>query len=147
VSVNYGKGAKKKAVKLHSLLVRTRADFKCESCGIARGMLRVNPNTKKETKVAIQCAHIISRRYNATLTDERNAVSLCASCHYGFGMDPLGFAQFIIGKHGTVDVYHDLRKKVDDKYAPDWDVEIERLQGLLDVAESENSDWLSDPVT
>lgn len=146
MTVNYGKGAKKKAVKLHSLLVRTRADFRCESCGIERGELRTNPKTKKVTKVAIQCAHIISRRYNATLTDDRNAVSLCASCHYGFGLDPLGFAQFVIGKHGTVDIYHDLRRKVDEEYKPDWDEEIERLQELLDVAESEIADRLSDQV-
>jgi hypothetical protein len=147
VSVNYGKGAKKKAVKLHSLLVRTRADFKCEKCGIERGAMRTNPKTKKVTKVAIQCAHIISRRYNATLTDERNAFSLCGSCHFGFGLDPLGFAQFTIGKHGTVEIYQALRKKVDDEYKPDWDVEIERLQEMLDVAESEAAYRLSNQVT
>lgn len=146
MSVNYGKGAKKKAIKLHSLFVRTRAGFKCENCGIERGVIRINPKTKKETKVAIQCAHIISRRYNATVTDERNAVSLCASCHYAFGMDPLGFAQFIIGKHDTVAVYRDLRRKVDEEFKPDWNDEIERLQGLLDDAESEASDWVSDQV-
>jgi len=147
VSVNYGKGAKKKAIKLHSLLVRTRSDFTCDKCGLVRGMMRTNPKTKKVTKVAIQCAHIISRQYKATVTDDRNAVCLCGSCHYGFGLDPLGFAEFVIGRHGTVDIYRELRKNVDDKYDPDWNTEIDRLQELLDVAESEAAHRMSDQVT
>jgi hypothetical protein len=108
--------------------------------------MRTNPKTKKVTKAAIQCAHIISRQYNATVTDERNAFALCGKCHYGFGFDPVGFAEFVIQKHGTVDIWRDLRRKVDEEYKPDWDVEIERLQELLDVAESETSHRLPDQI-
>jgi hypothetical protein len=58
----------------------------------------------------------------------------------------VGFAEFVIQKHGTVDIWRDLRRKVDEEYKPDWDVEIERLQELLDVAESETSHRLPDQI-
>lgn len=127
--VEYGRGAKKKATQLHSLVVRTRAGFVCEHCGIERGAIRDNP---KKTKVAIQCAHIISRQFIATRTDERNAFALCGSCHYKFGKWPLEFARFVIEKHGSLDLYNELKSKVDCGYVPDWDQEIVRLQELLD---------------
>ena len=48
----YGKGAKGRATRLHALITR---DFgKCMNCG---------------TTNALQCAHIISRKYSQTRTD------------------------------------------------------------------------------
>ena len=138
MAVKYGKGAKGKAIKLHSLVVRTRSEFKCDRCGVERGADRVNPRTKKVTKVSIQCAHIITRIQLATVTDERNAFSLCASCHWYFGKWPIEFALFMIEKHGSFDIYNALKDKVECGYVPDWDEEIERLTVLLEKYEAAN---------
>lgn len=66
-STAYGTGARGKATRLHSLLVRSRG--RCENCGATSNL---------------QTAHIIPRRYAATRTDERNAFCLDARCHMRF---------------------------------------------------------------
>ena len=58
---------KDKATELHSMVVRARDGYTCRLCG--------------RSDRQIQCAHIFSRRYAATRTDEENAVALCAGCH------------------------------------------------------------------
>lgn len=131
MAVNYGKGAKKKAIQLHSKVVRTRAGFVCERCGIKRGDIR-----DTGSKVAIQAAHIVSRRYNATVTDERNGFALCAKCHWYLDNWHLEFAAFVEEKHGDFRVYNELKSKVEFGYVPDWDEEIERLTELLEHYES-----------
>lgn len=140
MAVKYGKGDKKKAIQLQSLVVRTRAGFKCERCGIGRGEERYNEKTKKTTKVAIQCGHIISRQLKATVSDENNGFSLCGKCHWYLDHWHVEFCRFIVEKHGSLDLYNALKNKVDSGCDPDWLEEIERLQGLLD--EYETSDWL-----
>lgn len=139
MAVSYGKGAKKKAIKLHSEVVRARADYVCQRCGLKRGDVRDNA---KKTKVAIQCAHIVSRTYVATVTDERNGFSLCGACHYFLDKWPVEMTRFIIDNHGSLDAYNDLKSKVDSGHVPNWDEEIERLKGLLEHYES--ADWLPD---
>jgi hypothetical protein len=67
MSASYGKGAKAKATKLHSLIVRSRGA--CERCGE-----RYYPK--------LQAAHIIPRARSATRTLEQAAWCLCASCHF-----------------------------------------------------------------
>ena len=52
--------------RMFSLIVRKRADGKCEYCG----------QVKK-----LQCAHFIGRRYRNTRWEFDNCVALCFSCH------------------------------------------------------------------
>ena len=75
----YGKGAKGRATRLHALITR---DFgKCMNCGNSH---------------ALQCAHIISRKYGNTRTDLENAFCLCASYHMRFTDNPVEFGKFTI---------------------------------------------------
>lgn len=134
MGANYGKGARGKATRLHSQVVRERAGNRCENCQRAKG--DINPDTGKEVK-SIQCAHIISRHMTATRTDETNAFCLCASCHWYFGKWPLEFAAFVFDKVG-VDRYAALKAKAEaGKGKPvDWDAEVERLARILDETTS-----------
>lgn len=128
----YGKGARKKATELHSLIVRERAGFVCENCGRKRHPPGL---TKEEKKVAetgqIQCAHIISRNYGATRTDEKNAFALCAKCHWRFGKWPMEFARFVFAKIGEEE-YDRLAAKAMAGTGTkiDWVAELERLQEI-----------------
>lgn len=78
MAVKRYKGAKEKATKLHSEIIRMHG--MCEHCGGSDWL---------------QCAHIISRRYNATRTDLRNAFCLDAKCHRYFTDYPREFSRFI----------------------------------------------------
>lgn len=115
----YGKGAKAKATKLHSLVVRARGA--CERCG-------------ESDYSKLQCAHILSRRYSATRTDERAAWCLCASCHLFLGLNPYEHVAFATQTLGEV-VYAELREKAYSNPRPwkpaMWLAEVERLQALL----------------
>jgi hypothetical protein len=117
---NYGKKAKAKATKLHSLVVRTRDNFTCRWCGITR-------NEGKQ----IQCAHIISRAISATRTDEENALALCASCHWKQSKNPLVWARWLEQELGKAHLDCLLDKGVAGVKV-DWDSEVERLQTILD---------------
>ena len=113
----YGKGRRGKATRLHSLVVRARGA--CEHCG--------------RSHLALQCAHIIGRRYAATRTDPANAFCLCAGCHFRFTEWPLEFHDFVLGKIGA-DAYDDLRAKAEAGVKANdlfWQDQIDRLQLLL----------------
>jgi hypothetical protein len=116
----YGHQDKAKATKLHSLLVRTRDNFTCRWCGAS----------KKDGK-QIQCAHIVSRSVSATRTDERNAVALCASCHWKQGKNPIIWARWIEAELGTAHI-DDLIERGVPGVSVDWASEVERLQSALD---------------
>lgn len=122
-----GKGLRGKATRLHSLYVRQRANFVCENCG----------KTREEGQ--IQCAHIISRHWGATRTDETNAFALCASCHWYFGKWPLEFAKFVITEIGS-DAYEDLKLKAERGKGKkvDWGAEVVRLQELLETLNADS---------
>lgn len=117
----YAKGAKGKADKLFSQVVRSRGV--CENCG-----------ERDYTK--LQCAHVIRRAYNATRVDENNAFCLCWTCHRRFTDWPLEFAEFVERKIGRP-AYLALRLKaeagvkVSEAY---WLAECARLQKLLEEA-------------
>ena len=129
MSASYGKGDRGKATKLHSKLVRARADNRCERCGRTRG--DINPDTGKEVK-QIHCAHIISRNVPATRTAENNAFCLCASCHWYFGKWPVEFAKFVfehIGEGGYEALLFKATRGKGKKV--DWAGEVKRLESLL----------------
>lgn len=122
MSVAYGTGPKGKATRLHSLVVRSRG--RCERCGSTSNL---------------QTAHIVSRRFSATRTDERNAWCLCASCHRRLTDWPnehVAFAYQTIGE----ELYAELRQKALSNLRPwksyEWQAECVRLQGLLDAVAS-----------
>jgi hypothetical protein len=117
---SYGKAAKAKATKLHSLAVRTRDGFRCRWCGAHR-----------DEGKQIQCAHIISRSVSATRTDERNAVALCASCHWKQSKNPLVWARWIEKELGREHLDGLLERGVPGVKV-NWDAEVERLQKVLD---------------
>ena len=113
----YGTGDKGKATRLHALITR---DFgKCMKCAATE---------------ALQCAHIISRKYGRTRTKLENAFCLCASCHMRFTDNPVEFGQFTISKIGD-EAYANLiieRNKIDKV---DWEEELCRLQTLMENQE------------
>jgi hypothetical protein len=121
MSVVYGKGAKGKATRLHSLVVRARGA--CERCG-------------ESDYSKLQCAHIVSRRFNNTRTDETAAWCLCWTCHRRLTEWPnehVAFAWRTIG----ADAYAELRARAlsDRKWKDaDWRAECERLAALLEEA-------------
>ena len=118
---SYGKQAKAKATKLHSLVVRTRDGFQCRWCG-----------AKKEEGKQIQCAHIISRAISATRTDERNAVALCASCHWKQSKNPLVWARWLESELGKEHLDDLLQRGVTGSKI-DWNSEVERVTITLDL--------------
>ena len=120
MAANYGTKAKAKATKLHSLLVRTRDGFRCRWCGIHR-----------DDGKQIQCAHIISRSVSATRTDERNAVALCASCHWKQSKNPLVWARWIEEELGKEHL-DDLLERGVPGVKVDWEEEVVRLKAALD---------------
>ena len=71
------------ADRLFSLLIRTRDDWTCKSCG--RG----------QQQAVMQCAHIVSRRYRAVRWNALNAVCLCSACHVGYTHDPIGWEDWV----------------------------------------------------
>jgi hypothetical protein len=120
MAANYGTAAKAKATKLHSLLVRTRDGFRCRWCGV-----------HKDDGKQIQCAHIISRSISATRTDEKNAVALCASCHWKQSKNPLVWARWLEDELGR-EPLDDLLERGVSGVKVDWGSEVERLQSIID---------------
>ena len=120
MAASYGKAAKAKATKLHSLYVRTRDAFRCRKCGAL-----------KADGKQIQAAHIISRSISSTRTDDRNAVALCASCHWQQSKNPLVWARWIECELGA-SFLDDLLERGVPGAKVDWEAECLRLQALLD---------------
>lgn len=80
----YANGPKGKADRLFSQLVRLTGY--CE-----------NPECRLMDASRLQCAHIMSRKFNATRVLRLNAVSLCASCHAWFTARPTEWRPFLTG--------------------------------------------------
>jgi hypothetical protein len=113
---HWGRGDKGIATQLHSKIIRAKGE--CEKCG-----------EKQYDK--LQCAHIISRRYAHTRTDEANAFCLCAKCHYYFTVSPVEFAKFVFEKIGE-EAYEDLLRKSQLTTKVDWTQEKERLRTIAE---------------
>jgi hypothetical protein len=114
------KSLKARATEAHSLYVRAR-DRACARCGLVKNRM--------------ECAHIFSRGYSATRTDELNAVALCSGCHRYLTRNPHEHVEFFQTRLG-LDVYHALKEKAyqgtKGRYpASYWQAEITRLEELL----------------
>lgn len=114
----YAKGPKGKADRLVSLLVRSRGA--CERCGATNNL---------------QAAHIISRSWSATRTDERNIWCLDARCHIRLTHNPDEHMAFVAETIG-MDEFYRLKRKAEENPRPwkqaMWEAETVRLQALLD---------------
>lgn len=80
---------KKKAWLLFSLYIKNRDNWTCFTCG------------KYETGRNMHGGHFISRRYNATLFDERNVHAQCASCNMFRNGEPHIYAQKLSRLYGN----------------------------------------------
>jgi len=112
---------KNKATVAHSMVVRARAGYRCERCG--------------KTDARMECAHVFSRRYTATRTDEQAAWCLCSGCHRYLTENPLEHVEFA---HATLgrDRFLALRDKAYagiglTMNAGFWQAELERLEAQL----------------
>ena len=113
--------AKEQATILHSMVVRARAGYRCERCGKTSGQM--------------QCAHIFSRAYTMTRTDEANAWCLCASCHryltqnplehVNFAYETIGQARFLLLRDKA---YSGIHQKTTQEF---WESEVARLEAAL----------------
>lgn len=117
MTVSKARGAKAKADKLFSQLIRSRG--RCEFCG-------------ERDYSKLQTAHIVSRRYSNTRVDPANAFCLCWKCHFQFTHNPFDWVDFVVSRIG--------REKYDAIYAKAqagvgtkvrWEDEVARLQALL----------------
>jgi len=120
MSVKRAKGAKAKADKLFSEVIRSVGY--CEAEGF--NDLKCSPQ--------LQCMHIISRKYSATRCDTRNAFSGCAAHHRFFTDHPREFSRFIT--QTWAQEYYDLIYKNSRNSAlgkqVDWE---ERVAFLTDI--------------
>lgn len=108
----YGTGDKGKATRLHSLIVRSRG--RCEKCG-------------ERDYSKLQAAHIITRKYSATRTDETNAWCLCARCHRRLTDFPREHSHFITDTIGS-EAYEVLRERAETVTKMNWTDELARLK-------------------
>lgn len=117
MTVSYGRGAKAKATKLHSVLVRQRGV--CARCRL--------PDPSK-----LQCAHIISRRYSATRCLLDNAWCLCASCHFTVDTHADEKLQLVGCTIGETR-YYALKALALKPTKVDWQVELKRLREIEEI--------------
>lgn len=106
---------KKKADALFSKIVRARG--KCEMCG------------KDVRAVQLQCAHIVTRSNLHLRHNLKNALALCATCHWRWHKEPL----WAIGWFDTI--YGDRAKYLREErniieHTLDYQEVIEKLEKL-----------------
>lgn len=123
----YGKGARGKATRLHSLLVRARG--RCEMCGYTCPC--PTAPTSHTAACKLQCAHIIGRARVRTRTDLANAVALCSGCHRRMTSEPIEWGRWVDAHCGPTHIDL-LRARADEGTGQrlDWDAELVRLEGL-----------------
>lgn len=124
MSASYGKGLRGKATRLHSVYVRKLHNYTCENCGAGSDKY-------------LQAAHIVSRAYASTRTDDDNLFCLCASCHRMFTAWPLEFYKFVEEKRG-LELYEELRQRALTVKMVDWGVEVDRIQAALDALDEKD---------
>lgn len=118
MTISKAKGAKAKADRLFSLIIRSRGY--CENCGTTQNL---------------QTAHIYSRRYSHTRCDPENAVCLCAGCHRYFTDRPVEFSSWLHGHVGVARLTR-IREKSLLRSKVDWSevvVELEEIASAMGV--------------
>ena len=97
---------KERCDRLFSLRIRLRGS--CEICG------------KRPPEVTLQCAHIFSRRYMGTRWDFRNALCLCAGCHFYYTHRPIDWEDKVKEMIGE-ELYEEVRLHARAITKPDYD--------------------------
>lgn len=87
--------------RLFSLLVRERANWKCECCG----------KQYERGAQGLHCSHFVSRRYRGLRWHPQNAAAHCFGCHQRLGGNPLDFAEWIKNHVGEKTYDWLLRRK------------------------------------
>lgn len=77
----------------------------------------------------LQCAHICSRRYNATRTDTRNAFVLCARHHRHYTDHPREFSHFIT-ETWAQNYYPQVYLKANTPTKVDWEDRVAFLEKI-----------------
>lgn len=111
------KGDKAKADRLFSEVIRSVGY--CEAQGY----------DDRPCSNQLQCAHINSRRFNATRCDVRNAYSLCMAHHRYFTDFPRQFSRFITTTWAQK-YYDDMYQKSRTATKVDWNERIQLLQRI-----------------
>ena len=103
---------------LFSDLIRERNCFICERCGI----------DKSSDKVNAHCAHVLGRRITRLRHDPRNALMLCASCHFYMTDRPIEWTCFVreLLGHGIVDELVRLSNDNTFKTYKNWKVDARK---------------------
>lgn len=102
MTVATGKGAKAKADRLFSQIIRSEG--KCQRCGSTYGL---------------QCAHILGRTFSWTRVHLDNAWCLCGTCHYkvdNYADEKMSLVEATIG----LDLYYDLVRLSQCRDKFDW---------------------------
>jgi 5-methylcytosine-specific restriction endonuclease McrA len=68
-----------------SRAIKERDNWRCRRCGTQYA----------EGSRGLHCAHIVGRRNRELRWDERNVVSLCASCHFWAHGNPIAFTDWL----------------------------------------------------
>jgi hypothetical protein len=115
-------GAKAKADKLFSEVIRSVGYCEAQNYGD----MKCSPQ--------LQCMHIISRRFNATRCDTRNAFSGCAAHHRFFTDHPREFSRFITSTWAQeyYDIVYQNSRNLSLGKLVDW---VERVAFLTDIKE------------
>jgi hypothetical protein len=79
--------------------LKVRARGKCEKCG------------KQPPAVRLNCAHIFSRRYLHLRWNERNALCLCAKCHFWAHDEPVNFALWLQEYIGQKEIAYLIKER------------------------------------
>lgn len=122
MAIKRNKGAKGKADRLFSMAIRSVGH--CEAEGWDD--IKCSPQ--------LQCMHIISRKYNATRCDFRNAFSGCAAHHRYFTDHPRQFSRFITSTWAQA-YYDQMYQRSRDPSigkSVDWDERIALCEDVLE---------------
>lgn len=90
---------------LVSLIVRNR-DRQCVTCVY----LGKYPDTIRQPVSALQCGHLLSRRFGGTRFDLTNCNAQCPGCNKSHNFDSVPYTQWFIKKYGQ-EAWEDLYRK------------------------------------
>lgn len=125
------RGAKAKATRLHSLIVRSIGYCENPACDYECPCPEAPQRHPKANGCKLQAAHVIGRARTVTRTDLRNAISLCASCHAYFGAHPYEWRDLVDEVQGS-GVYDELKAGSNRlvKAQEFWHAEVKRLERI-----------------
>lgn len=89
---------KKKQDVVFSSLIRERANYCCQACGV----------NKRFEKGTLDCAHIMGRRSVSLRWHPQGAVSLCRGCHIFYTEHPFDWRDWCVDQFGE-DLVSELR--------------------------------------